>query len=151
MRQFLKFMFASMLGYILGAIVFGVIALVLFFGAVAALGSAFSLEGKPVSVASSSVLHITLDRAVVDRGNKNGIVLDFGPFKSMGKLGLNDILEDLEKAKTDDRIKGVFLDLGLVHAGLSTMKEIRDKIVDFKAASGKPVYAFADSYTQGSY
>jgi len=151
MRQFFKFMFASMLGYILGAVLFGVIALILFVGAIAAMGSAFSLEGKPTSVPSSSVLHITLDQAVVDRGKKNDFNLDFGPFKSMNKLGLNDILDDLEKAKTDDRIKGVFIDLGMMNAGLSTMKEIRDKIIGFKAASGKPVYAFADSYTQGSY
>jgi protease-4 len=151
MRQFFKFMFASMLGYLLGAIIFGVVSLILFFGAVAAIGSTFSLQGKATSVSSSSVLHITLDQAVVDRGKKNGLDLDFGPFKNMGKLGLNDILEDLQKAKTDDRIKGVFIDLGLTRAGLSTMKEIRDKIIDFKAASGKPVYAFADSYTQGTY
>ena len=139
MRQFFKFMFASMLGYILGAIVFGVISLVLLFGAIAAMGSAFSLEGKPSSVASGSVLRIALDQAVVDRGKKNDLNLDFGPFKHIGKLGLNDILEDLEKAKTDDRIKGVFLDLGLIDVHMSTMKEIRDKIIDFKAASGKPV------------
>lgn len=151
MRQFFKFMFASMLGYLLGAIIFGVISLILFFGAIAAMGSAFSFEGKATSVSPSSVLHITLDQAVVDRGNKNDINFAFGPFKSMNKLGLNDILDNLEKAKTDDRIKGVFIDLGLVNAGLSTMKEIRDKIIDFKAASGKPVYAFADSYTQGTY
>ncbi|MEO8733710.1 MAG: signal peptide peptidase SppA [Flavobacteriales bacterium] len=151
MRQFFKFMFASMLGYLLGAIIFGVISVILFFGAIAAMGSAFSLEGKSTSVPSSSVLHITLDQAVVDRGKKSEINLDFGPFKGMNKLGLNDILDNLDKAKTDDRIKGVFIDLGLVNAGLSTMKEIRDKIIDFKAASGKPVYAFADSYTQGTY
>ena len=151
MRQFFKFMFASMLGYILGAIIFGVISLILLFGAIAAMGSAFSMEGKATTVPSSSVLHITLDQAVVDRGKKNDFNLDFGPFKSMNRLGLNDILDDLEKAKTDDRIKGVFIDLGMVNAGLSTMKEIRDKIIDFKTVSGKPVYAFADTYTQGTY
>nr|MBP9081167.1 signal peptide peptidase SppA [Flavobacteriales bacterium] len=66
-------------------------------------------------------------------------------------LGLNDILNNIEKAKRDDRIKGVFLDLGVVNAGLGTLKEIRDKLVEFKQESGKPVVAFADLYTQRSY
>lgn len=147
MRQFLKFMLASMLGSLL----IGIVLIMLFIGSLAALGSAFSMEGKPTSVPSQSVLHITLDQQVVDRGPKDAFNLDFGPFKAAGKLGLNDILDNIQKAKTDDRIKGVFLDLGLVNAGMTTVKEIRDKLLEFKAESGKPVVAFADVYTQKSY
>lgn len=151
MRQFFKFMFASMLGYILGSLIIMVISIILFVGAIAALGSSFSFESKPTTVKDQTVLHIALDRPVVDRGSESKFQLDFGPFQNTTSIGLNDILADLEKAKTDDRIKGVFLDLGLVNARLATMKEIRDKIISFKAESGKPVIAYADMYTQGSY
>ncbi|MBK9060934.1 MAG: signal peptide peptidase SppA [Flavobacteriales bacterium] len=147
MRQFLKFMLASMLGSLL----IGIVLIVLFICSLAALGSAFSMEGKAPSVSSNSFLRISLDQVVVDRGAKEPFSLDFGPFKGMGKLGLNDILDDIEKAKKDDRIKGVFLDLGMVNAGFTTVKEIRDKLIAFKAESGKPVVAFADTYTQKSY
>ncbi|MBS1941874.1 MAG: signal peptide peptidase SppA [Bacteroidetes bacterium] len=147
MRQFFKFMFASMLGTLL----IGVVLLVLFFGAIAAIGSAFSMEGKPTAVPASSVLHITLDQQIVDRGPKDAFNFDFGPFKGTSKLGLNDILDDIEKAKHDDRIKGVFLDLGMVPAGMATLKEIRNKLAEFKAESGKPIVAFADVYTQRTY
>ncbi len=147
MRQFLKFMLASMLGSLL----IGIVLLVLFIGTLAAIGSAFSMEGKPTTVPSQSVLHITLDQLVIDRGPKDAFNLDFGPFKGGGKIGLNDILDNIQKAKTDDRIKGVFLDLGMVNAGMTTVKEIRDKLLEFKAESGKPVVAFADVYTQKSY
>lgn len=147
MRQFFKFMFASMLGTLL----IGVVLLILFIGTLAALGSAFSMEGKPTSVPSSSVLHITLDQQIVDRGPKDAFNFDFGLFKGVSKLGLNDILDDIEKAKHDDRIKGIFLDFGVVPAGMATMKEIRNKLAEFKAESGKPVVAFADVYTQRTY
>jgi protease-4 len=39
----------------------------------------------------------------------------------------------------------------MVDASIATKKEIRDKLAEFKAESGKPVVAFADVYTQGSY
>lgn len=147
MRQFLKFTLASMLGTFL----IGLVLCVLFVGMLAALGSAFSFERKPTAIKDGSVLHMTLDQAIVDRGDKDQLLLDLGPFRGASKIGLNDILADLEKAKTDDRIKGIFLDLSLVNAHVATLKEVRDKIVDFRTASGKPVIAFADLYTQGSY
>ena len=125
--------------------------LMLFFGAIAAIGSKFNLESKASSVADGSVLHMQLDRPILDRGKKNQLNIDFGPFNSIASLGLDDILADIEKAKSDNRIKGIFLDLGMVDASIATKKEIRDKLAEFKAESGKPVVAFADVYTQGSY
>ncbi len=152
MGQFFKFMFASMLGFILGSLIIGLIFFILFVGAISAASSSFSFESKPTHVKDNTVLHIELDQDIVDRGDKDQFTLDFGPFQGESRLGLNDILEDLEKAKTDDRIKGVFIDLGFsVGARMATMKEIRDKLIEFKKESGKPVIAYAEIYTQGTY
>ena len=115
MRQFIKFMFASMLGTLL----IGLVLIMLFCG-FPALGSAFSMESKATSVSDNSVLQIKLNQPIIDRGPKDALNLDFGPFKGTGKLGLNDILENIEKAKHDDRIKGIFMDLAMVDAGLTT-------------------------------
>ncbi|HRO41149.1 MAG TPA: S49 family peptidase, partial [Flavobacteriales bacterium] len=147
MRQFFKFMFASMLGTLL----VGLVMLVLFIGFIAAVGSAFSLESRSTTVQDNTVLRISLDQQVLDRAPNDPFNFDYGPFKITSKLGLDNMLEGLEKAKHDDRIKGVFLDLGMVNAGFTTVKEIRDKLLEFKAESGKPVLAFADMYTQKSY
>ncbi len=147
MRQFLKFMLASMLGTLL----IGVVLIILLIGGLAALGSSFSMEAKPSTIKDGSVLMVDLSPQVLDRGEKDPMNLNFGPFKFTSRLGLNDILASIEKAKHDDRIKGVFLDLGLVNAGLTTVKEIRDKLQEFKQESAKPVVAFADMYTQKSY
>lgn len=147
MRQFLKFMFASMLGTLL----IGVVLIFLFVGALVAIGSSFSTASKPTTVDDGSILHLQLDQQIVDRGNKDELMLDFGPFKGAMPAGLNQVLSSLEHAKTDDHIKGVFLDLTGLQTGSATVKEIRDKLVRFKKESGKPVIAFSDTYTQGSY
>ena len=152
MGQFFKFMFASMLGFILGSLIIAAIFAIMIVGAVAAAASSYSFESKPTTVEDNSILHMELTQQIVDRGRKEDFMLDFGPFKGAIELGLNDILEDLEKAKTDDRIKGVFLDLGfMVNARMATVKEIRDKLIEFKKESGKPVIAYAELYTQGTY
>src|SRR5690606_30042096 len=53
-------------------------------------------------------------------------------------------------AKTDDRIKGIYLDLSGVSASFATLQEIRDALVDFKT-SGKFIVAYGDHYTQRAY
>ncbi len=152
MGQFFKFMFASMLGFVLGSILLFFLLLVMIMGAIGAAVNSYSFDKKPTNVEDNTILHMELTETIVDRGNKEDLMFDFGPFKGAAELGLNDILADLEKAKTDDRIKGVFLDLGfMVNARMATVKEIRDKLIEFKQESGKPVIAYAELYTQGTY
>jgi protease-4 len=147
MRQFLKFMLASMLGTLL----MGLLLIVLFIGLIAAIGAGMSSAGEPRAITERSVLHVQLDRPIVDRGSKDQLDIDLGPFSSMSQLGLNQVLGALEKAKTDDRISGIFLDLGMLDVGYAALREIREKIVEFKQESGKPVIAFSDTYTQAAY
>lgn len=147
MRQFFKFMFAALLGTFLA----GLVLLFLFIGSLAALGSAFSLEGKPTAVKDRSILRLSLDRPLQDRAPQDQLDLDIGMFKMSSNAGLDQILDNLDKAKHDDRIKGVFLDLGILQVGLPSIKEIRDKLIEFKQESGKPVVAYADVYSQKSY
>ena len=147
MRQFLKFMFASMLGTFL----IGIVLILIFIGSLIAVGSSFSTAQKPTTVKPGSILHLELYQPIVDRGNNDDLLFDFGPFKGATTIGLNQILASLENARTDEKIKGVLLDLTGLQAGHATIKEIRDAVVRFKKESGKPVIAFSDSYSQGTY
>ena len=147
MRQFLKFTFASMLGTLL----IGVVLIFLFFGMIAALGASFGAQDKQVAIQDNSVLHLKLDQEIVDRGDKDQFEIDLGPFQGASKIGLNNILASLENAKTDDHIEGIFLDLTSVGTGFATMREIREKLLEFKRESGKPVVAWSESFSQGSY
>ncbi|MBK9147291.1 MAG: signal peptide peptidase SppA [Flavobacteriales bacterium] len=147
MGQFLKFMFASMLGTLL----IGVVLIVLFFGMLAAAAAGLGSKGKPTKIKDGSVLQLTLDNELVDRGDDEQMDFDFGPFQGESKTGLNQVLAALDQAKSDEKIEGIFLDLTSVNSGFATLREIRNKIMEFKKESGKPVVAWAEFYTQGSY
>lgn len=147
MRQFFKFMFASMLG----TLVIGVVLLVLFFGMLAAIGAGLGSKGKPAKIKDGTVLQLTFDAQLADRGKGEDMDFDLGPFQGEKKAGLNQVLKALEHAKTDERIEGIFLDLSSVSGGFATLREVRKKLIEFKQESGKPVVAWAEYYTQGSY
>lgn len=144
MRQFFKFVFASFFGSILFV---GVLFLFLI-GLIAVVGSS---ADQKTTIKDDSVLHLTFENELVDRAQEGQLDLDFGPFQGMGKTGLNMVLASLEHAKTDPKIKGIFLDLSTVSGGYAALREIREKLLDFKAVSGKPVIAYSDGYSQGSY
>lgn len=108
-------------------------------------------KDKEVSISENTILNITLSEQIVDRANKNPFTgFDFGSFTPKKSLGLNDITEDLKKAKDDKNIKGIFLDLESVKAGTATLEEIRNALLDFKT-SGKFIYSYSSNYTQASY
>lgn len=142
MKQFFKFMFASMLGTLL--VIF--ITILIFVGIVAAIVASSSSEEKVIS--KNTVLKLRLNKPIVDRGSKTKFVMGFaGPDKS---LGLNEILENLEKAKRDENIAGIYLDLTDIPADYATINEIRDGLADFKS-SGKFVWAYSEYYSQRAY
>ena len=142
MKQFFKFMFASMLGTFLMIVLIFLIT----FGIAAALIS--SSSGDDVTISKNTVLLLKLNKQIVDRGSKSKIAMGFpGAEKSMG---LNDLLDNLKKAKSDKNIAGIYLDLSDLPAGIATTNEIRDGLADFKT-SGKFIWAYSEVYSQKSY
>ena len=94
---------------------------------------------------------MNLDQPIVDRASKNPFDdFDFFTMRPTSRLGLNDILQNIEKAKKDDNIEGIFLEISMPQAGVSTLGEIREALVDFRE-SGKFILAHSDSYTQSAY
>lgn len=146
MRQFFKFVFASMLGVVLSFIVLFLIMIAVIGGIVASAG-----KDKEVRVSANSVMHIGLGYPIAERTPKNPFEnMNFFSFEDNKTLGLNDILAGIEKAKTDDKIKGIYMDVSSVQAGFATLEEIRNALIDFKK-SGKFILAYSEVYTQGAY
>jgi protease-4 len=145
MKQFFKFMFASMLGFFLASIV-------LFFIFIGMLASLASFSKKEVvQIKPKTLLHLTLNNEIVDRGGGNPFdTFDFMNFQTTSATGLNDLLRHLKKAKNDQNIDGIFLDMTLMQAGWSTIDEIRQALKDFKE-SGKFIVAYGESFTQNAY
>ena len=98
----------------------------------------------------NSILHLTLDHEIADRNEEN-------PFQSLNfsdigseSPGLNEILDNLDKAAANPAIQGVFLDLTTLNAGTATIEEIRNALLAFKK-SGKFIWVYSEVFSQGSY
>lgn len=142
MKNFLS----SLLATLTGLIIMTIVVFLIFMGIVTA-----STSKEAVEVEENSLLHARFNAQILDRANEDPFALLFsGNFMYDEIMGLDQILKDLKKAKTDDNIEGIFLNLRSVNAGIATIGEIRDAMLDFKE-SGKFIYAFSEAYTQKSY
>jgi len=146
MRQFFKFLFASMLGFVLGSI----LLIFILVGIISAAVNSFDDE-KVTDVKSNSMLFLDFQKPIVDRASKNPLEnISFASFNTEGSTGLNTILENLRKAKDDKNIKGIYMELSTINSGIATVEEIRNALIDFKK-SGKPIISYSEVYTQKSY
>lgn len=146
MKQFLKFTLAT----IVGVIVASVLGIFIFFGIMGAIaGSA----DKATELKDNSVYELSLSGSLVDRTEDNPFAAALAEAlgqPSQAVIGLDDVLANIEKAKNDEKIKGIYLKGGTLMGGFASIKEIRDALVDFKK-SGKFVIAYADTYMQSNY
>jgi len=144
MKDFFKFMLASMLGFIL------VIVIVFFISLGLIVGLMSFAEQKEVVVKENTVLRIDFKDPIPERTPKNDIFssLTSGSFKTI--LGLNDIIGNISDAKTDERVEGIILNLNFVPSGISTLEEIRAALLDFKE-SGKFILCYGEYMTQDAY
>ncbi len=144
MKQFLKFTLASILGVMIAGIL-------LFFLAIGMISAMVSSSDEPTQISGNSVLLLKFDHDIVDRARKNPLEgLDFGLFQGNKTVGLNDLLDCIRKAKSDDNIKGIYLNPMDIQAGMATVEEIRSALKDFKT-SGKFIYAYGEYLSQKAY
>ena len=122
----------------------GLISLFLFFLVLGGIIGSFGEFGPaPLAIKNSTVLHLKLTGDLKDKSDET---FDIADFKVNRTVGLPDLLYGIEKAKTDPKIKGIFLELGSLKCGFASAKELHDAIKDFQK-SGK----FAVAYLSGEY
>ena len=144
MKIFWKAFFASLLALLVGTI----LVILLLVGMISALTS---FKDQIVTIKSQSLLVVKLDGRIVERKSNNPFEdLELPGIKMSNTTGLNQILSCIEKAKTDDRIKGIYLELSEVNSGYATVEEIRNALIDFKS-SGKFIYSYSDMISQKAY
>jgi protease-4 len=142
MKEFLKYTLATIVGIIVASIIFFFFIIIII--------SAASQE-KPVQVKPNTILYITLKESIIERAQDNPFdIFPSDGFSAMKQIGLNDILDNIEKAKKDDNISGIYLEPSYINAGMSTVEEIRNALIDFRE-SGKFVISYSEVYTQKAY
>ncbi len=148
MKQFFKYLFASALGTIVGGFILLFLAVFVLTASLAALGTASKPEPKPVK--ENSVLRLSLNKEIHEKGSEFDFDMDLPFIGESGRVGLNDLLVSIKKAKVDPKIQGIYLDVTAPLAGMATLKELRDELLDFKA-SGKWIMTYSEVYSQKGY
>ena len=106
---------------------------------------------KIIEVKNNSILKINFDKPILDRTSENSLPkLEGLGLSNSDDLEFKDILDNIKKAKLDDRISGIYLNISSIKAGFSQIEEIRMKLLDFKE-NGKFIYSYANSYNQSAY
>ena len=144
MKNFLKYLLASILGFFIASIL-------LFFIFLGIIGGMVSSSNKLPEVKDNSILYINLNKEIVDRAANNPFKgFDIASMQTKSAIGLNDILKAIENAKDDPKIKGILMEVDAVNAGAATTDEIRNALLDFKE-SGKFIISYNDLYSQKAY
>ena len=142
----MKTFFKNILSTIIGMVSAVIVIVLLSIGLIAIISSE-----DEVVVKENSILKIDFSNTtVVERASVN----PFGELNLSGEVGktieIKVVLDNIEKAKTDDNIKAIYINTSIVNAGLSQTEEIRNKLLEFKKTE-KPIIAYAEVYSQSAY
>ena len=139
---FWKTVWATLVGNIIASIIGTLLTVAVIAAIIGALTSS-----EDVSIENESILKIKLENSFTERG------LDTPTFDLDGaedRIALRDLERVLRFAKTDQRIEGVYLNIGAIQAAPAMLLEMHNAILDFKS-SGKWVIAYSEGYSQAGY
>ena len=145
----MKFL-GNVLAVIVGLFVFGIVAMLIFFGVIGMIASS---SEKEVTLEENSILHLDLNgRTLVERTSEEDLVFGsfLDPFGGENTAGLVNLKKAIGEAKTNENVKGIYLNAGLIGAGQAGILELREALIDFKE-SGKFIVAYDEAYSEGGY
>ena len=146
-RKFWRIVFGTMVGFFFSCIIVSILSMFMFAAMIASMGTTTT-----VSVKDNSILKLDLQKNISEQAVENPFDMFGDEFSQyyQSSIGLDDILACIKSAAKDPKIKGIYINSESVGAAPATLKEIHDALMEFKA-SGKFIYAYADSYAQGGY
>lgn len=141
----MKDFFKNVAATIVGLFAFGLIMTIL--GVICIIGMIASSNSKP-TLKDNAVMVLKLQGQIEDRSEDNWLGELTG--EQFNNLGMNKILSSIRKAKDEEKVKGIYLETGILESDYATLQEIRNALADFKK-SGKWIIAYGDALSQGGY
>ena len=141
----MKDFFKNVTATIVGLFAFGLIMTIL--GFICIIGMIASSNSKP-TLKDNAVMVLKLQGQIEDRSEDNWLGELTG--EQFNNLGMNKILSSIRKAKDEEKVKGIYLETGILESDYATLQEIRNALADFKK-SGKWIIAYGDALSQGGY
>ncbi len=141
--------------FLASLLAFGVVVISILVLFALSLASMIATSGgsSKIKVKDKSVLHMKLTGEVSESAQESEIDLEklFPGASATSKIGLYQTIQAIRHAKTDDKIKGIYLDVDMVFSGgWASLKALRDELNDFKK-SGKFIVSYAQAYSEKSY
>lgn len=141
----MKDFFKNVAATIVGLFAFGLIMTIL--GFICIIGMIASSNSKP-TLKDNAVMVLKLQGQIEDRSEDNWLGELTG--EQFNNLGMNKILSSIRKAKDEEKVKGIYLETGILESDYATLQEIRNALAGFKK-SGKWIIAYGDALSQGGY
>lgn len=128
MKQFFKYVAATIVGLFAFCLIFGI------FGFISLIGMVASSSSTP-TIKDKSVMVLTLQGEIIDRAEDNWLGQITG--NQFNTLGMNEILSAIKKAKTEEKIKGIYLEAGAFRLTMpQSRKYAMHSQISRKAANG---------------
>ncbi len=141
MKEFLKYVGATVVGLLLFGVVVAVIGLMSIVGMVSSSQATRTIE-------DNSVLVLDLKGDLVEQATSGP--LDALTGNGSETIGMSDLLTAIRKAKKNDHIKGIYIQNSGFAADFAQLQELREALQDFKR-SKKWIVAYGDEFGTGSY
>lgn len=142
MKDFFKYTAATVVGIFIFMLITGVLGIMCVVGMVAS-------ENSAKDVSDNTVLTLNLTGMLEERSEDDFMAQLKG--NTTGTIGLEDAIDAIKKAKANDKIKGIYIEAGMLSAdSYASLQALRNTLLDFKK-SGKWIVAYGDIYTQGTY
>ncbi|SNT35962.1 protease-4 [Ekhidna lutea] len=133
----------NLLATLVGLFIFSLLGFFILVGIVASASS-----DEAPTVKSNSVLYFPMTGILEEKAVDDPFLTVFGDGPQIQSL--LDIITAINKAKNDDRIKGIYIEPMYLAGSYAGLQEIRDAILDFKE-SGKFVYAYGEYISESDY
>lgn len=142
-----KTMLASATGFLIAFVVIRIIGFFLIIGLFVALAVGTTQETPSMVTGNHIFLKVDLSRNIAERNpDKMSSLL-----RNSKTQGLCDILKAIEHAKSDSRVEGIYLYCNDASIAWAQCDELRDALEDYRSATGNPIVAYADNYSQTGY
>ena len=138
----------SFIARVLSTIVGNIFTLSIVVGIIFILSILLSIDTANTEIKDKSILEISFNSPIMESSMDNEVSVF--SLKENGNFYLQDILQVIEYAKNDDKIKGISLKIENFQGGLTQAGDIRKALQDFKK-SGKFIYTYTNNSSQLSY
>ncbi len=147
LKKFFLNLLSSFVGAWLAMVLFCVVLLIVGIGVAVRMSDA----GGEASISKHSVMVIDLKGEIIEAEGP----ASFDPMMMLqedkkGTILLSTLVNGIREGAKDKNIDALYIKCGGIAAGPATLLALRDEVKAFRK-KGKKVYAYSDSYTQGSY